>query len=472
LSDTLVLGAGPAGLAAAWEVAKAARSVVIVEREERAGGLCRSFELQGCVFDVGPHLFKARSAEVEALWDSLSDREDGRDWWDSSAVFFSGGLHRSNVDAILSEPWWRLVVMGAHLLSRRVRPQRVGSAEDLLRNRRGDAIYRKLYRSHEEKFWGVPLHDVDPDWYASQTVDLFAALGERFATSLGWKSGAVTPLQKPEEAGGVFEARYPSRGAGWLYERLRERIAREGVARFDFSAEVVRVEHGGGRVRAVVVRDLATGCERRLEGGQFVSTIPLQALVRALDPPVDAALIERASKLRHRDLVQVNLILERGIEFPEARIDVFSEEVDAFRITNFAALCPARLDVEGRRPVCLEYYCFRDDADWLRNDADWIELARRELARVLPASAGAVVTGSVCRLREATPVHVKGYRQIRAELLRCLAPLSNLQSIGRNGLYSYNQMSHSIECGLRAGQNVLGARHRIAPPREGESLVF
>ena len=472
MNDTLILGAGPAGLAAAWEIAKVGRPVVVVEREDRVGGLCRSFEVAGCVFDVGPHLFKARSAEVDALWGSLSDGNDGMDWSDSSAIFFAGGLHRSNVDAILSEPWWRVAAAAAGWLSRSVWQKAEHSAEDLLRNRRGDALYSQLYRSHEEKFWGLPLGESEPGWYATQTTGLVAALRGHFGGLPGWRGPRAERTRKSEAEAVSFEARYPAGGAGGLYERLRERIAAGGAGRFVLSAEVVRVEHGGGRVRSVVVQDPAKGDERRLEGEHFVSTIPLQVLVRALDPPADAVVLARASKLRHRDLVQVNLVLGPSAGGGYARIDVLSDDLEAFRITDFGELSRARLDESGHRPVCLEYYCFQGDGAWLRSDAEWIDLARRELLRVLPDSGGSVVASSVCRLREATPVHVAGYREIRSELLRCLASLENLQSVGRNGLFSYNQMSHSIDCGLRAGQNVLGARHRIAPPAAGASLVF
>jgi protoporphyrinogen oxidase len=126
----------------------------------------------------------------------------------------------------------------------------------------------------------------------------------------------------------------------------------------------------------------------------------------------------------------------------------------------------------GRQPVGVEYYCFRNDELWQRSDSALVELAIKELAAIGLMSESNVISGQVERLQEACPVHIVGYREITKRLLDNLAELQNLQSVGRNGLFTYNQMSHSVDCGLRAAENVLGANHRIEPPGAGESVVF
>ncbi len=478
MEQTVILGAGPAGLAAAWRLARTGHPVTVVEREQAVGGLCRSFELDGCLFDIGPHLFKPRSEEVAALWDLGCEGDYVRHGTESAPIYFEGALHHSNSEAILAQPWWKIARMGARFLSRTLRPADVHSAEDLLRNMRGEEIYQALYRSHEEKFWGRPLSQIDPSFYVTQTVDLStslpslvaAALRSRFGSSSG--AGAVEP--KPEEptAPLALASRFPSRGAGALYDRIRELAEADGQALFMLGTELVAVEHAEGRVRAVIVRGSGGGVEQRIEATNLVSTIPIQVLIASLDPQPETSVATDAAKLFHRDLVSVNLILAPEPRFPHERIEAFSAAVELFRITHFSGFTPRMASRLGHQSVGVEYYCFRDDERWQSSDEDLVALATRELAAIGLIKERDVIRGKAIRVKEACPVQIRGHREIRTRLLDHLVGLGNIQSIGRNGLFTYNQMSHSVDCGLRAAENVLGANHRIDPPGLRESVVF
>jgi protoporphyrinogen oxidase len=461
VDDTLVLGAGPTGLAAAWRLARAGRPVVLVERETAVGGLCRSLRIDGCCFDIGPHLFKPRSPEVAALWDMLCEGDYAPRRAEATALYFRGDLHRSMRELVLRRPKREIARMGAQLVTRSLWPRPVVSGEDWLRNVRGDAIYEAIYVPREEKVWGTSPASIDPHWYAAQSTGFGARLRDRLAAALSRgaaRAGGADPAV-PDDPG-----RYPSRGSGRVYERLGELVSEAPGSRFVLGSEVVRVEHDGARVRAVRLRERVTGEEHRIEAGHFVSTIPLQVLVRAIDPPADAAILADAAKLSHRDLVTVNLVVEPDREFRYDMVYALSADVDVYRITNFAGLSPAAADAAGRLPICLEYPCQRGDAIWRRSDAEHCERAGRELAALGLASARSVVGGEVRRLPEACPVHALGFSQIRARLLRYLAAFGNLQSIGRNGMFTYNQMSHSVDSGLRAAENLLGAAHAIDLP--------
>jgi len=450
-STTVVIGAGPAGLAAAWRLCGAEKPVVLLEREPLVGGLSRPLELSGTRFDVGAHVFKPRTQAVADLWDELAGGRYEPESEERSAIYSGGSLHANKRDYFFSQSLGTRARIVFQLLHRMLRPRPVRSGEDWLRNVRSDALYDALYRPREEKLWGEPLSRIDPSWYTSQSRPFRPRLSP---ARLRDPRGSHASIEVP--------VRYPVGGAGALYTRLGNSLGSTTRTLLDCEAKAI-VLHAG-RVVAVRYRNLRTGDTDEIECGAVISTASLPELIRTLDPAPGGAVLQAASSLRHRDLVLVNLVIDQEGAFSYEFVHPYTFDIQAFRITGFANLSPAMRGPEGRAPVAVEYNCFRGDPTWEASDDSLIELALAELNTIGLVDRQRVHAAKVERFREAYPIHSLGYRKIADRLIEALDNVAGLQTIGRNGMFTYNQMSHSVECGILAAENVLGASHQLVVP--------
>ncbi|MEE3330736.1 MAG: FAD-dependent oxidoreductase [Myxococcota bacterium] len=458
MSEVVILGAGAAGLAAAWRLAEANVQTVVIERESSAGGLCRGSQLSGASFDIGPHVFKPRTVEVGALWDRFCDADYEPERQEDSPLYHEGGLYSSKREIALAQPWRTQLRMAAQLLGRMIRPRPVRSSEDWLVNVRGEGLFDSIYRSREEKLWGRSLGEIDAAWYAAQSTPLPDRLG-------GALFGGGKRVEDIEQSHYYSRPAHPRGGSGRLYARLYEQLAASSEVRFLFDTEVASIEHLARRVESVTVRGIASGETHSLDTSHCISSISLRGLVECLSPELDAETRAAAARLAHRDLLVVNLVVDATSNVPYDLVHPLSSDVSLFRVTNFGNLSAAMRSEEGHQPICVEYNCARGDELWGLEDSAARDLAIRELIQMgLLADQSAVLDAAVSRHREAYPVHSLDYRSTSDGLLERLRDFDNLQSIGRNGMFTYNQMSHSVECGLLAAENALGATHTLSVP--------
>lgn len=452
-ADTVILGAGPAGLSAAYSLARADQSVVVIEKEAMPGGLCRTFDFHGNFFDLGPHVFIHRSEEIGALLHELGG-EQLREITHIEGIYFEGKLYDSLLDAVVDLNMVSKMRAMAGLLMRRARPiQRVISCEDGLINSYGPTIYSRLVKVHQRKFWGVDPAEIDVSWArvyekpTSITGYLKRQLGRRHTGSISYEPAKTY---------------YPTLGSQVIYRAMEQRIQTSSQAAIVVDAEVVAIHRQGTTVQCVEVRKRGLPDVEVIGGNSFISTIPVTELVRKLRPAPPSEISDIAATLRYRSLVVVNLLVPLVREFPYGWVEVHSAGIKAGRVTNFAQLSPEMARSDGLVPICLEYYCFEDDEVWLLNDAELMTLACEELATMGFSERGPEYDGFVQRVRHAYPMYLLGYGELRAQLKEYLEQLENLQSIGRGGIYRYNNMGHSIESGLRAAENVLlGRRHDL-----------
>src|SRR6476661_4123791 len=75
-TSVVIIGAGPAGLTAAYELSKRGRVSTVLEGDDVVGGISRTVERDGWRFDIGGHRFFTKVDEVEALWHEILPDED------------------------------------------------------------------------------------------------------------------------------------------------------------------------------------------------------------------------------------------------------------------------------------------------------------------------------------------------------------------------------------------------------------
>lgn len=449
----VVLGAGPAGLAAAYELVQRGAAPLVLENGAAVGGIARTEVYRGYGFDVGGHRFFTKNEGIERLWRQVLG-EDFLRVPRLSRIYYNGRFFRyplviSDTLANLG-PVESLRILASYLRARIAPTPREESFEQWVANRFGRRLYETFFRTYTEKVWGIPCTRIRADWAAQRIKGLSLATAVAKALLGAGKAKSL-----------IDEFYYPRRGPGMMWERFRERIeARGGEVRL--GAEVVGLiwtGGPGGRVTAVRVRE--QGRTRELPVSRVVSTLPLQKLPGLLEPAPPPQVLEAAGRLSHRSFLMVGLILDRADLFPDQWIYVHSPEVQVGRIQNFRNWSPEMVPEPGRTGIGMEYFCNEGDALWRRPDGELGALAACELERLGLARASEVVDHVVVRQPDAYPVYDQGYQEHLAVVRHYLAGFENLQTAGRSGMHRYNNMDHSMLTGILAAQNALGARHDV-----------
>jgi protoporphyrinogen oxidase len=465
-APVVVIGAGPAGLTAALDLARLGISVVVVEAGDRVGGLSQTVEYKGFRVDIGGHRFFTRIPAVRDRWRSML----GSDFLRRprlSRIYYDGKFFNyplKPVKALLNLGVRRSIGILASYLWIKLRPIRPeASFEDWVSNRFGRRLYRTFFETYTEKVWGIPGRAISARW-AAQRIQNFS-LGTaliRMLTPTGLR-GAGTSVKTL-----IDEFEYPRLGPGMMWEAFTKEIERLG-GRVLLKARVNRLVHDGHRVTAV---------EFDREGERFqqpassvISTMPLRDLVESLgkQAPVDVRHAGRG--LHYRDFITVALILDQRDVFPDNWIYIHDASVKMGRIQNFKNWSPDMVPDSSKTCLGLEYFCTTDDELWTRPDEELVKLATQELGTIGLADSARVVDGTVVRASKAYPIYDESYADAVQGVREYLQGFANLQTIGRGGTHTYNNQDHSMVMGMLAARNLLGERHDLWTLNTGDEYL-
>ena len=453
--DVVIVGAGPAGLTAAWQLAKAGHPSVVLESDTVVGGISRTVERDGWRFDIGGHRFFTKVSAVESLWHEILPDEDFLLRPRMSRIYYRGRFFDYPLRA--GNALRNLGVLEAlrcvlSYLWARVRPPRDQSNfEGWVSARFGTRLYRIFFKTYTEKVWGVPATEIQADWAAQRIKNL--SLGKAVLN-------ALRPRRNQKDIASLIEEfQYPKLGPGMMWERAAKGVQAAGTE-IRFGTRVAAVRHEGGRAVAVVA-ETGDGGLVTYPATHVVSSMPLPALLLAMDPPVPGEVADAARGLAYRDFLTVALVVPAEDGFPDNWIYVHSPEVRLGRIQNFGSWSP-HLVKEGRTCLGLEYFVFEGDDLWTAADEDLVELGKSELARLGLLAPDRVEAGYVVRMPKAYPVYDETYEANVAVLRRWLEEhAANVYPVGRNGMHKYNNQDHSMLTAMLAVENILGAAHDI-----------
>jgi protoporphyrinogen oxidase len=445
--QAIVIGGGPAGLAAAYGLSQQRLPSVILEQDRQVGGLSKTIEYRGFRFDIGPHRFFTKSPEIQTLWQETL----GEDFLVLSRLtriyyrgkFFHYPLRLGNALASLG-PYDSLRVLASYFKARLLPVSPELSFEDWVSNRFGRVLHSIFFKTYTEKLWGIPCTQLSAEWAAQRIRNL--SLSQAVLKALGLsRDGQVASL--------IGRFHYPRYGPGQMYETLGERVKKQG-GRVHTGEEVVAISHAGSRLTAVHT----WGPEGRLAYplSHCFSSMPLTELVLRMQPPAPEAVQEAAGALRYRSIITVNLLLNRAAPLPDNWIYLHAPEIRAGRLQFYGNWTPAMVPVPGASSLGFEYFCFEGDDLWRAADEALIQLAQEDLARLGFLAAPEVFDGLVVRYAKAYPLYEEGF-QPRLKLIRdWLGQFANLYCIGRYGQFRYNNMDHAIMTGLLAVRQMRG----------------
>lgn len=449
IDPVVVIGAGPAGLTAAYELVKRGRAVTVLEASDQIGGISRTEVQDGWRFDIGGHRFFTKVPEVEALWHEILPDEDFLQRPRMSRISYQGKLYDYPLKAgnalknlgiieavrcVLSYVWVRIHP-----------PKDQSNFEGWVAARFGWRLYRIFFKTYTEKLWGIPGDQIQADWAAQRikNLSLFSAI----------KNAIFQPKGQTEITTLIDKFQYPKYGPGMMWERCRDLVV-EGGGEVVMNSPVVALHREGNRVTAVTV--LQNGEEKLIKCSDVISSMPMQHLVQGMDPKAPEEVVAAAEGLGYRDFITVALVVPEEDGFPDNWIYIHTPGVKVGRIQNYGSWSPY-LVKDGLTCLGLEYFVNEGDGTWTSTDADLIALAKKELAQLGIVKTERMQKGFVVRVPKAYPIYDEGYDR-RVDTIRfwLADEVVNVQATGRNGMHRYNNQDHSMVTAMYAVDNICG----------------
>jgi protoporphyrinogen oxidase len=448
-----VIGAGPAGMTAAYELSKKLGEKVsvldIYEKSDRVGGLSKSIDLWDQRVDLGPHRFFSQDRDINELWlevvgqnYDIVDRQTRiyykKRFFDYPIKAFNALQGLGIIEAV------RCVL--SYMGERTVPTRDTSTFEGWVTSRFGKRLYTIFFKTYSEKLWGIPCTELDSDFAAQRIkkLSLFEAI-----------KNALFQGKKNKHATLVDQFAYPTRGTGAVYEAMQVQLESRG-AQVHVHTGVEKVITSAGKVSSI---QLENGEVRSYD--HVISTMPISILVERL-PEVPLKIMELSKQLTFRNTILVYLKIDRSDLFTDQWLYVHDPSVEVGRVTNFRNWLPTLYGDSDSSILCLEYWCYFDDPIWNQNPDKLIDTATKEIVRTGLVRQGDVTEGEVVRLPRCYPVYFKGYSEVMKPVEEYLSSVEGLHVIGRYGAYKYNNQDHSILMGMRVSENILdGADHNL-----------
>ena len=455
-ADVFVIGAGPAGLTAAYCLTKETPSVIVIEKDPAyVGGISRTVRYGNFLFDIGGHRFFSKSKEVVDLWHEILP-DDFVTRPRLSRIYYGGKFYSYPLNAFQALRnlgiFTSAACMVSYALARIAPVASPRSFHDWVRNQFGERLFRIFFKTYTEKVWGMSCDEISADWAAQRIkgLDLRVAVINALKRSFRRKAKADETADVVKTLIETFQ--YPRKGPGMMWEAAAAKITQRG-GQILMGRELVELAYNSAE-RLWHIEVVAHGGARETYAARhLVSSAPVREFVQKLSPKPISLL--HARELRYRDFLTVALMVNKPELFADNWIYIHDPSVKVGRVQNFGSWSP-EMAPPGMTCLGLEYFCFEGDGLWTMSDEDLIALATREVAKVGLVSADDVVDGCVVRQPKAYPVYDDSYREHMSTIRRDLeSSYPTLHLIGRNGMHKYNNQDHAMMTAMLTARNIL-----------------
>ncbi len=461
-TSTICIGAGPACLTAAYTLSKAGADVTVLEQDPvYVGGISRTVNYKGFLFDIGGHRFFSKSDRIDKLWDELLGNEFLQRPRKSRIYYrrrlFDYPLKASNALKQLGVFEAVLCVL-SYGKARLIPNKSPRNFEEWVVNQFGRRLFSIFFRTYTEKVWGMKCTEISADWAAQRIKGL--SLGKAI-----WY--ALVP-QKKKPGGPVIKTlidtfKYPRRGPGMMWDAAAAKIKVNG-GEVLMGHSVTGAAWDEASQMWTVMAKVQDGSQKRFTARHLISSAAIRDLIPALVPKVGPDVVAAANALRYRDFMVVALVVKDRNVFDDNWIYIHDPDVKVGRIQNFKSWSPELVPDPALNCYGLEYFCFDGDDLWNSSDEALIALGRDELVKLKLANAEDIVDGAVVRQHKAYPVYDDMYQTHVDTITRGLEKLfPTLHLIGRNGMHKYNNQDHAMMTGLLVAENIVAGQKVYDP---------
>lgn len=450
MTHVAIIGAGPAGLTAAYELRKAGVSVTVLEKDPQyVGGISRTEEREGFKFDIGGHRFFSKSREIMAFWeDILGDQFLTRPR--KSRIYYGKKFYPYPLQALPTLKNMGVLNAGlcvlSYLKAKCMPIKEVVSFEDYIINHFGRRLYLMFFKTYTEKVWGMPCNSIAADWAAQRIKGL--SLSSAIIDALGFHR-----LFKPKNTIKtlITTFQYPKYGPGQMWEVLAEKITALG-GNIVMDAEVTSImpqPDGSYQLQS-------THSATPISADHVISSMPMRQLVEVLGPKVPEHVITAATSLAYRDFLTVALVVRDTQLFDDNWIYIHEPDVNVGRVQNFKSWSPYLVPDPSLNCLGMEYFCFEGDGLWSSTDEALVALASNELVALELATPDDIIKGFVVRQPKAYPVYDQFYEQ-HVDTIKHYAQqaLPNVHFVGRAGMHKYNNQDHAMMTAMLTAKNIV-----------------
>ena len=455
-SEVFVIGAGPAGLTAAYLLTKAGVATTVIEADPvYVGGISRTVNYKDFLFDIGGHRFFSKSKEVVDLWREILP-DDFIERPRLSRIYYDGKHYSYPLKAFEALSNLGVVESTMCVMSYAYKKAFPNANPENFRewvsNQFGDRLFAIFFKTYTEKVWGMSCDEISADWAAQRIkgLDLWSAMANALRRSINMSPGAQ---QGDKVIKTLIESfQYPRKGPGMMWDAAAAKVrAQGGTIHMGYMLKSMAWDERSG---VWTIGASSAEGERFFTARHVISSAPIRELMASIEPA--PASLPAAEKLRYRDFITVALIVDKPDLFPDNWIYIHEPNVLVGRIQNFRSWSPEMVPDEKLSCLGLEYFCFEGDGLWIAPDEQLIALAKRELAAIGLASEDEVKDGCVVRQKKAYPVYDDEYKMhidtVREDVE---AHYPTLHLVGRNGMHKYNNQDHAMMTAMLTVRNIL-----------------
>lgn len=445
--DLVIIGAGPAGLTAAYELLNSGKNVLVLDKKNQVGGLAETKVFGKYRYDIGPHRFFTKNKEVYDLFLEILG-EDAVEVNRKTRILFKNSYFDyplTPINALFGLGVIESILTGFSYVFARVKSylkfSKIDNFEDWVVDRFGRKLFNNFFKNYTEKVWGIDCSEIGSDWAAQRIKGLSLSTAIKFA---------LFPNSKKRPKTLVDKFYYPKLGAGMLWEKFEDNISRNGIeVRKERKVSSVVCE---GDIFTLTTED-NKGVLSTVKTKNIFFSNPLLEFINIYKTDIPSEVISAAKSLDYRNHISVHVTIDKKL-FNDNWIYIHSPDLKMARIADFTNFSKF-MSNENSYPLTLEYFCFENDELWTSDNGSLIEFALSELRNIFDEEFN-VIHSAVSRNPKAYPVIRTGYEEHINIIKNWLKTIPNITAIGRSGMFKYNNQDHAMATGLYAVRNYLG----------------